>query len=99
MGARKAAVKRDTRETRISVTVDLDGTGRAELHTPVPFLDHMLDQVARHGMIDIELQAEGDIHIDAHHTVEDIGIVFGQAVARAFPGSEAAGPVGGLVRG
>ena len=57
MGARKAAVKRDTRETRISVTVDLDGTGRAELHTPVPFLDHMLDQVARHGMIDIELQA------------------------------------------
>ncbi len=84
MGARKAAVKRDTRETRISVTVDLDGTGRAELHTPVPFLDHMLDQVARHGMIDIELQAEGDIHIDAHHTVEDIGIVFGQAVARAL---------------
>lgn len=84
MGERKATVKRDTKETRISVTVDLDGTGRAEFHTPVPFLDHMLDQVARHGMIDIELHAEGDIHIDAHHTVEDIGIVLGQAMARAL---------------
>ncbi|MGE0371228.1 MAG: imidazoleglycerol-phosphate dehydratase HisB [Gammaproteobacteria bacterium] len=84
MGERKAAVKRDTKETRIAVSVNLDGTGKAELHSPVPFLDHMLDQVARHGMIDIELHAEGDVHIDAHHTVEDIGIVFGQAVAQAL---------------
>lgn len=83
MGERKAAVRRDTKETRIAVTVNLDGTGRAQLHTPVPFLDHMLDQVARHGMIDIEVHAEGDMHIDAHHTVEDIGIVLGQAVAQA----------------
>ena len=84
MGERKAAVRRDTRETRVSVTVDLDGSGRADMHTPVPFLDHMLDQVARHGMIDLELHAEGDVHIDAHHTVEDIGIVLGQAVAQAL---------------
>jgi len=84
MGKRKATVRRDTKETRIAVTVDLDGTGRAELHTPVPFLDHMLDQVARHGMIDLEVRAEGDTHIDAHHTVEDIGIVFGQAVTQAL---------------
>ena len=84
MAERKAAVKRDTKETRIAVTVNLDGTGQAQLHTPVPFLDHMLDQVARHGMIDLEVRAEGDTHIDAHHTVEDIGIVFGQAVAQAL---------------
>lgn len=84
MGERKAAVKRDTKETRVTVTVDLDGTGQSDLQTPVPFLDHMIDQVARHGLIDIEVRAEGDVHIDAHHTVEDIGIVFGQAIAQAL---------------
>lgn len=84
MGERKAAVTRDTKETRVTVTVDLDGTGQSDLQTPVPFLDHMIDQVARHGLIDIEVRAEGDVHIDAHHTVEDIGIVFGQAVAQAL---------------
>jgi len=80
---RSAAVTRETRETRISVKVDLDGSGRGKLATGIPFLDHMLDQVARHGMLDLEVQAKGDLHIDAHHTVEDIGIVLGQAVARA----------------
>jgi imidazoleglycerol-phosphate dehydratase len=81
---RKARVERNTAETRIAVEVDLDGTGRAELATGVPFLDHMLDQVARHGMVDLVVRAEGDLHIDAHHTVEDIGITLGQAVRRAL---------------
>jgi imidazoleglycerol-phosphate dehydratase len=81
--SRRARVERDTAETRISVEIDLDGTGRAELATGVPFLDHMLDQVARHGMIDLVVKAEGDLHIDAHHTVEDIGITLGQALAKA----------------
>ncbi len=81
--SRRARVDRDTAETRISVEIDLDGTGRAELATGVPFLDHMLDQVARHGMIDLVVKAEGDLHIDAHHTVEDIGITLGQALAKA----------------
>jgi imidazoleglycerol-phosphate dehydratase len=80
---RNASVDRNTLETRITVSLDLDGTGRVTLHTGVPFLDHMLDQVARHGMIDLEVRAEGDLHIDAHHTVEDIGITLGQAVAKA----------------
>jgi len=80
---RNASVQRNTAETRISVTLDLDGSGISKLSTGVPFLDHMLDQVARHGMLDLELAAEGDLHIDAHHTVEDIGITLGQAVARA----------------
>ena len=80
---RTAQVERNTLETRISVTVDLDGTGRAEFATGVPFLDHMLDQVARHGLIDLTLKAEGDLHIDAHHTVEDIGITLGQAFSQA----------------
>jgi imidazoleglycerol-phosphate dehydratase len=84
MGERKAAVKRNTRETAIAVTVNLDGTGRSKLETPVPFLNHMVEQIARHGMIDIEVRAEGDVHIDDHHTVEDIGIVFGQATAKAL---------------
>jgi imidazoleglycerol-phosphate dehydratase len=84
MGERKAAVGRKTRETEIKVSVNLDGTGEARLETPVPFLNHMLEQIARHGMIDLDVQAEGDVHIDEHHTVEDIGIVFGQAVARAL---------------
>ena len=81
---RKARVERNTAETRIAVEVDLDGTGRAELATGVPFLDHMLDQVARHGMVDLVVRAEGDLHIDAHHTVEDIGITLGQAVRQAL---------------
>ena len=82
--ARTARVERNTRETRIAVELDLDGTGRSQLGTGVPFLDHMLDQVARHGMIDLAVRAEGDLHIDAHHTVEDVGIVIGQALAKAL---------------
>jgi imidazoleglycerol-phosphate dehydratase len=80
---RTAEVRRDTAETRIRVRIDLDGTGRQNLATGVPFLDHMLDQIARHGLIDLDVEAEGDLHIDAHHTVEDIGITLGQAVANA----------------
>jgi imidazoleglycerol-phosphate dehydratase len=80
---RTASVKRKTAETEIAVTVALDGTGRARLATGVPFLDHMLDQLARHGLLDLEVSAHGDLHIDAHHTVEDIGITLGQAVAQA----------------
>lgn len=83
MTDRKATVKRDTLETRIEVTVNLDGAGVSRFQTGVPFLDHMMDQIARHGMIDIDIQAEGDLHIDAHHTAEDIGITLGQAVAKA----------------
>ncbi|MGH8671548.1 MAG: imidazoleglycerol-phosphate dehydratase HisB [Burkholderiales bacterium] len=82
--ARQARVTRNTRETQISARVDLDGTGVSRLASGIPFLDHMLDQVARHGLIDIELNAKGDLHIDAHHTVEDIGIVLGQAIAKAL---------------
>ena len=81
---RSAEVIRNTAETRIRVRVDLDGTGRLQLSTGVPFLDHMLDQVARHGLIDLEVNAEGDLHIDGHHTVEDIGITLGQALAKAI---------------
>jgi imidazoleglycerol-phosphate dehydratase len=81
---RNATIARDTRETKITVTVNLDGSGRALVSTGVPFLDHMLDQVARHAMIDLEVRAQGDLHIDAHHTVEDIGIVLGQAVSQAL---------------
>jgi imidazoleglycerol-phosphate dehydratase len=81
---RKASITRNTRETQISVVLDLDGTGRASISTGVPFLDHMLDQVARHGLVDLEIAAKGDLHIDAHHTVEDVGIVLGQAIAQAL---------------
>jgi imidazoleglycerol-phosphate dehydratase len=81
---RTAEIKRKTNETQIAVSVNLDGTGRSTLSTGLPFLDHMLDQVARHGMLDLDIQAKGDLHVDAHHTVEDIGITFGQAVARAL---------------
>jgi imidazoleglycerol-phosphate dehydratase len=82
--ARTAKVERKTAETEIVVLLDLDGTGRAELATGVPFLDHMLDQLARHGMLDITVRARGDLHIDAHHTVEDIGITLGQALKQAL---------------
>ena len=82
--ARSATVTRNTRETEITVTVGLDGTGRAELASGVPFLDHMLEQIARHGVIDLAVHAKGDLHIDAHHTVEDIGITIGQALAAAL---------------
>ena len=81
---RTAEVRRDTKETQIRVRLDLDGSGHAKLETGVPFLDHMLDQVARHGLFDLEIEAKGDLHIDAHHVVEDIGITLGQAFARAF---------------
>jgi imidazoleglycerol-phosphate dehydratase len=82
--ARIARIRRDTNETKIEVAVNLDGTGVQKLASGVPFLDHMLDQIARHGLIDIEVVADGDLHIDAHHTVEDIGITLGQAVAKAI---------------
>jgi imidazoleglycerol-phosphate dehydratase len=81
---RTATVTRNTLETRITVTLNLDGSGQSRLETGVPFLDHMLDQIARHGLIDLDIHAEGDLHIDAHHTVEDIGITLGQAFARAI---------------
>ncbi len=81
---RTAEVNRNTAETRISVRVGLDGTGRSELASGVPFLDHMLDQIARHGLIDLTVHADGDLHIDAHHTVEDIGITLGQALTDAL---------------
>ncbi|AHF02468.1 imidazoleglycerol-phosphate dehydratase HisB [Marichromatium gracile] len=81
---RRAQVARDTLETQIRVTLDLDGTGQGSFRTGVPFLEHMLDQIARHGLIDLQVEAEGDLHIDAHHTVEDIGITFGQALAQAL---------------
>ena len=80
---RTAEINRNTNETRIRVAVNLDGTGKQSLDTGVPFLDHMLDQIARHGLIDLDIKAEGDLHIDAHHTVEDVGITLGQAIAAA----------------
>jgi imidazoleglycerol-phosphate dehydratase len=81
---RTAEITRHTKETQIRVRLDLDGSGAAKLSTGLPFLEHMLDQVARHGMLDLEIEAKGDLHIDAHHTVEDIGITLGQAFARAI---------------
>lgn len=80
---RKAHVTRNTQETQITVAINLDGQGKAELNSGVPFLDHMLDQIARHGIIDLNIVAKGDLHIDAHHTVEDIGITLGQALSQA----------------
>lgn len=81
---RSADVTRNTLETRITVRIDLDGAGKSAFRTGVPFLEHMLDQVARHGLIDLDIVAEGDLHIDAHHTAEDIGITLGQAFAQAI---------------
>jgi len=83
MTQRQASVERNTLETQIQVSVNLDGTGECKLDTGVPFLEHMLDQVARHGLVDLDITAKGDLHIDAHHTVEDIGITLGQAFAQA----------------
>ncbi|MES2127782.1 MAG: imidazoleglycerol-phosphate dehydratase HisB [Pseudomonadota bacterium] len=81
---RTAEVKRNTNETQIRVSINLDGTGQQKLNTGVPFLDHMLDQIARHGLVDLDIEAKGDLHIDAHHTVEDVGITLGMAVAKAI---------------
>ncbi len=81
---RQAEITRNTLETRITVRLNLDGTGKGRFATGVPFLDHMLDQISRHGLIDLEVEAEGDLHIDAHHTVEDIGISVGQALTKAL---------------
>ena len=84
MSSRRATVERNTKETQITVSVDLDGAGTADLHTGIPFFEHMLDQVARHGAIDLTIKATGDLDIDDHHTVEDTGITFGQAVREAL---------------
>ena len=81
---RTAEISRNTLETRIRIRLDLDGTGKSQLATGVGFFDHMLDQIARHGMIDLDIAAQGDLHIDAHHTVEDVGITLGQALAKAL---------------
>lgn len=81
---RQASVTRNTAETQITVSLNLDGTGKADLSTGIGFLDHMLDQIARHGLIDLSIQAKGDLHIDGHHTVEDVGITLGQALAQAI---------------
>ncbi|MEI7842285.1 MAG: imidazoleglycerol-phosphate dehydratase HisB [Gallionellaceae bacterium] len=81
---RSANITRNTLETKINVNLELDGTGKAKFDTGVPFLEHMLDQIARHGLLDIDVSAKGDLHIDAHHTVEDIGITLGQAFAKAI---------------
>jgi len=84
MSNRSATIQRDTKETRITAAVDLDGQGSSELAVGVPFLEHMLDQVARHGLIDLTVKGQGDLHIDAHHMVEDVGITLGQAFAKAL---------------
>jgi imidazoleglycerol-phosphate dehydratase len=81
---RQATVERNTKETQITISVNLDGSGRLEVETGLPFLDHMLDQIARHGLVDLAIKAQGDLEIDAHHTVEDIGITLGQAVNKAL---------------
>jgi imidazoleglycerol-phosphate dehydratase len=92
MADRKATISRNTLETQITVSINLDGTGESRFDTGVPFLDHMMDQIARHGLIDLDIEAKGDLHIDAHHTVEDIGITLGQAF------DEAVGDKKGIVR-
>ena len=92
MSERKATINRETNETQITVTINLDGTGKFQADTGVPFLEHMMDQIARHGLIDIEIEANGDVYIDDHHTVEDIGITLGQAFKQAV------GDKNGIVR-
>ncbi len=82
--SRSASIERNTAETRVRVRVELDGEGRSELHTGLPFFEHMLDQVARHGLLDLHIEAEGDLEVDAHHTVEDVGITLGQALLEAL---------------
>lgn len=89
---RSAKVSRNTLETQISIDLNLDGSGQAQFDTGLPFLDHMLDQIARHGLLDINIHAKGDLHIDAHHTVEDIGIALGQAFNQAV-GDKVAAPL------
>nr|VFK19212.1 MAG: imidazoleglycerol-phosphate dehydratase [Candidatus Kentron sp. LFY] len=84
MPKRKATIKRETHETRIEISLDIDGSGKSRFSMEIPFLAHMLEQVARHGFIDMDVRAVGDLPVDAHHTVEDVGIVFGQAVAKAL---------------
>ena len=84
MSERKASVERNTNETRIKVSVNIDGTGKFSMKSGLPFLEHMLEQVARHGLIDLDIVADGDLQIDAHHTVEDIGITLGQAIGKAL---------------
>ena len=84
MAERTAFVERNTLETQIKVSINLDGTGKAKFDIGVPFLEHMLDQIARHGLIDLDIQCKGDLHIDDHHTVEDVGITLGQAFAKAI---------------
>ena len=91
---RTAEVARDTAETQIKVRLNLDGTGRAALNTGIGFFDHMLEQIARHGLIDLDIQAKGDLHIDGHHTVEDVGITLGQAVAKAVGDKKGIGRYG-----
>jgi imidazoleglycerol-phosphate dehydratase len=90
--SRTASLSRKTRETSVDVTVDLDGTGRADIETPLPFLSHMVEQIARHGLVDLSVRASGDVEIDGHHTTEDLGLVLGQCVAKAL------GDKAGLVR-
>ena len=94
MNQRIAEVSRNTAETQITVKVNLDGTGQAKLHTGIGFFDHMLDQIARHGMLDLDIHAHGDLHIDGHHTVEDVGIAFGQAVLKAVGDKKGICPYG-----
>jgi imidazoleglycerol-phosphate dehydratase len=89
---RSASVTRKTNETRVEVTLDLDGTGKADVETPLPFLTHMVEQLSRHGLVDLKVRASGDVEIDGHHTTEDVGLVIGQAVAKAL------GDKAGLVR-
>jgi imidazoleglycerol-phosphate dehydratase len=89
---RVASVSRETKETRVDVTLDIDGSGRSNIDTPLPFLSHMVDQLARHGLIDLTVAARGDVEIDGHHTTEDVGLVIGQCVAKAI------GDKAGLVR-
>jgi imidazoleglycerol-phosphate dehydratase len=89
---RSATVSRATKETNVEVTVDLDGTGRTDVHTPLPFLSHMLEQIGRHGLVDLAVRATGDVEIDGHHTTEDVGLVLGQCVSKAL------GDKAGIVR-